>query len=177
MFVKNLTLASQKSTNKPEKISSHLFGIWKPPSTYVKPHPKPSGVRTRQIHSNRRPRAQMSAAVTREQWLILFLMAAINNRAPGWRDEARICSDRLAQVDGWQCEGINESTGPPTHGDESSADGLMSSLYGSVCAYVCVCVGLWSKMENGIREWLFPPDIYRENLEINDVKILKCSNI
>lgn len=69
-------------------------------------------------------------------------MVAINNRAPGWKDEARICSDRLAQVDGWQCEGINESTGPPTHGDGSSADGLMSSLYGSVCRAVCAFVYL-----------------------------------
>lgn len=58
---------------------------------------------------------------------------AINNGAPGQKNEAKICSDRLAQVDGWQCEGINETTSPPTHGDESSADGLMSSLYDSVC--------------------------------------------
>lgn len=65
---------------------------------------------------------------------------AINNSAPGQRDEAKLCTDTLAQVDGWQCEGINESTGPPTHGDGSSADGLMSSLYSSVRACRCVCV-------------------------------------
>ena len=56
----------------------------------------------------------------------------INNAAPGQEDEAKICSDRPAQVDGWQCEGNNESTGPPTHGDEESADGFMSPLYCSV---------------------------------------------
>lgn len=76
-----------------------------------------------------------------EQWLISVFEVAINNRAPGQKDEAKICSDRLAQVDGWQCEGINESTGLPTHGDASAADGLMWSLYGKVCVCVCNCGG------------------------------------
>lgn len=39
--------------------------------------------------------------------------AAINNRAPGQKDEATICCDTLEQVDGWQFEGINESAGLP----------------------------------------------------------------
>lgn len=90
----------------------------------------------------------------RKQWLISVFEVAINNRAPGQKDEAKICSDRLAQVDGWQCEGINESTGLPTHGDASSADGLMWSLYSKVC--VCVCLQLWEgkkkETESGIGE-------------------------
>lgn len=56
----------------------------------------------------------------------VFFEGAINNGAPGQNDEAQICSDRLAQVDGWQREGINESC----------ADGLMSSLDG---VQVCLC--------------------------------------
>lgn len=110
------------------------------------------------MHSNRQPsfskrcvcvcarerRLRPAAVTVNNDWITVFEVA-INNRAPGQKDEAKICSDRLAQVDGWQCEGINESTGPPTHGDESSVDGLMSSLYGCECrcVFVWLCAKRW----------------------------------
>lgn len=65
--------------------------------------------------------------------------AAMNNRAPGQKDEAKICSDRLAQVDGWQREGINESTGPPTH-EERELCRWLDVIIMWLCVQVCVYV-------------------------------------
>lgn len=63
---------------------------------------------------------------------------AINNRAPGQKDEAKIRSDRRAQVDGWQCEGINESTGPPnTRGGELCR--RLDVIITWLCVRACRC--------------------------------------
>lgn len=84
----------------------------------------------------------------RERWLICLFEVAINNRAPGQRDEARMGCDTLAQVDGWRCGGINECSQVCQHMWVRAVQMAWCHHYVAACMCVCVLLTItWWKKE------------------------------